>query len=118
MFLGRMIWPLVESRVVSIGKTPVRLWHKPANLFPIKTTSLLGPPLPTQARPTARIFGFNMVRMSPLIANVRSQILDPHHRANSPRQNEPSSSLKTLNPPPYPPSPRRAIIHRSGGGTL
>ena len=28
MFLGRMIWPLVESLVVSIGKTPVRLWHK------------------------------------------------------------------------------------------
>src|ERR1700686_5009456 len=27
MFLGRIIWPLVESRVVSIGKTPVRLWH-------------------------------------------------------------------------------------------
>src|SRR5258708_22999739 len=26
--LGRMIWPLVESRVISIGKTPVRLWHK------------------------------------------------------------------------------------------
>jgi hypothetical protein len=28
--LGRMIWPLVESRVVSIGKTSVRLSHIPA----------------------------------------------------------------------------------------
>src|SRR5450759_5631148 len=27
MVLGRTIWPLVESRVVSIGKTPVRLLH-------------------------------------------------------------------------------------------
>src|ERR1019366_6646205 len=35
--LGRTIWPLVESRVVSIGKTPVRLWHKP---IPISTHQL------------------------------------------------------------------------------
>src|SRR6266571_4476954 len=27
MALGRTIWPLVESRVVSIGKTPVRSYH-------------------------------------------------------------------------------------------
>ncbi len=40
MFLGRMIWPLVESRVVSIGKTPVRLLHMPTTAADFRRIAL------------------------------------------------------------------------------
>ena len=79
-------------------------------LTAFKSISPLTPPLPTQARPAARIFGFSMVRMSNWLVGV----LTWHHAIKAPRQNEPSNFMKIQGtgqyPTPFSPGLRRAII--------
>jgi hypothetical protein len=51
MFLGRTIWPLVESRVISIGKTPVRLCHMAGRGWVAETSmTMTGRPVERKTR--------------------------------------------------------------------